>query len=126
VSADQVGDVVAGELLPALAPAPIDPPALGDLPLPHYPPERHPLLVYLRRLQPSGRRSQHSALKKIARAITDGRLLPEDVTWHLLRYEHTSAIRDWLADDSLGHRQHLPGEPARRAQGVLAPGLDEH
>jgi integrase len=93
---DQVVEVADGALLPVPAPA-IAPPALGELPLPHYPTERHPVLVYLRRLRPSGRRSQLSALQKIARAISDGRLGPEEVPWHVLRYEHTSAIRDWLA-----------------------------
>lgn len=86
----------AGAPLPAL-PAPARPPALGDLPLLRYPIERHPLLVYLRRLRPSGRRTQHSALKKIARAITTDRLEAEELPWHLLRYQHTAAIRDWLA-----------------------------
>jgi integrase len=94
---DQVGDVAQGELLPALAPGQGAPPALEDLPLPHYPPERHPLLVFLRRLAPSRRRSQRSGLKTIARAISSGRLQPEEVPWHLLRYQHTAAIRDWLA-----------------------------
>jgi site-specific recombinase XerD len=94
---DQVANVVEGQLLPALVPGAGGPPALGDLPLPHYPPERNPLLVFLRRLAPSGRRSQHSALKTIARAVSGGRLEPEDIPWHILRYQHTAAIRDWLA-----------------------------
>jgi integrase len=72
-------------------------------PLPHYPPERHPVLVYLRSLQPSGQRSQASALKKITRAISGDRLGPEELPWHLLRYQHTSALRDWL------EQTHQPG-----------------
>jgi integrase len=75
----------------------------GQLPLPHYPAERHPVLVYLRALQPSGRRSQASALKKVADALTGGRLGPEQLPWHLLRYKHTSALRDWL------EHTHRPG-----------------
>jgi integrase len=92
---DLVGDVVDGQLLPV--PAPAGPPAVVELPVADYPPERHPLLVYLRRLLASGRRSQRSGLKTIAHAISEGRLEPEEVPWHLLRYPHTSAIRDWLA-----------------------------
>lgn len=93
---DQVEDVAGGQLLPAL-PAPTGPPRLSDLDLAAYPVERHPLLVYLRRLRPSGRRTQHSALRKIARAISSERLEAEQLPWHLLRYQHTAAIRDWLA-----------------------------
>ncbi len=61
------------------------------------------MLVYLRSLQPSGRRSQASALKKVVHALTGGRLGPEQLPWHLLRYEHTSALRDWL------EHTHRPG-----------------
>ena len=95
-AADQVADVPPAQLQPVPAP-PAGPPALDALPLSHYPSERRPLLVHLRRLQPSGRRSQRSGLKTIARAISHGRLEPEEVPWHLLRYQYTSAIRDWLA-----------------------------
>jgi integrase len=85
-----------GELLPVPAAA-ANPRALGEVAFPHFPPERNPVLVYLRRLRPSGRRSQRSGLEKIARAITGGQLAPEDLPWHVLRYERTAAIRDWLA-----------------------------
>jgi integrase len=98
IADDQVAEPAGGELLPVPVPVPAaDPPALGEVALPHFPPERNPVLVYLRRLRPSGRRSQRSGLEKIARAITGGQLAPEDLPWHVLRYEHTAAIRDWLA-----------------------------
>jgi integrase len=59
---------------------------------------RHPALVYLARLAPSGRRSQGSALEQIARLLSSGRLGWQELPWHLVRYQHAAAVRSWLAD----------------------------
>ena len=72
---DQVGDVA--WLLPPTTAAVGGPPALVDrVPLPHYPPERHPVLVYLRSVQPSGRRSQASVRwREIVRRTVPNRVV---------------------------------------------------
>ena len=62
------------------------------------PADRHPALIYLARLAPSGRRSQGSALEQIARLLTAGRLGWQELPWHLVRYQHAAAVRSWLAD----------------------------
>lgn len=63
-----------------------------------YPADRHPLLTYLARLAPSGRRSQRAGLETIARTLSGGQLDADHLPWHLLRYPHTAAIRSWLAE----------------------------
>jgi hypothetical protein len=60
--------------------------------------DRHPAVVYLARLAPSGRRSQASALDQIARLLSGGELDWPDLPWHLVRYQHVAAVRSWVAD----------------------------
>jgi integrase len=80
-----------GELIPG-------PPAQLLDPAATYEAERHPVLTYLARLRPSGRRTQAAALQTLARALSGGRLDALELPWHLLRYPHTAALRSWLAD----------------------------
>ena len=63
-----------------------------------YEAERHPVLTYLARLRPSGRRTQAAALDTLARALSGGRLGARELPWHLLRYPHTAALRSWLVE----------------------------
>lgn len=69
------------------------PAALAASPL-----ESHPAAVYLARLAPSGRRAQRAALTTIARLLTDGRADVASLPWQQLRYAHTQAVRQALAE----------------------------
>lgn len=62
------------------------------------PADRHPALVYLARLAPSGRRTMRAALDTIARIVTGGRADADTLPWPELRYQHTQALRTALAD----------------------------
>jgi integrase len=58
--------------------------------------DRHPVAVYLARLAPGSRRAMRQALEAIAEVLAPGAgamALP----WHLLRYQHTQAVRARLA-----------------------------
>lgn len=59
--------------------------------------DRHPALVYLARMAPGSRRTMRAALETIARLASYGRADVETLPWHLLRYQHTAAIRAALA-----------------------------
>jgi integrase len=61
-----------------------------------YPADRHPVLTFLARLEPTGRRTQRAALEAIAQALSGGELGELELPWHLLRYPHTAALRSWL------------------------------
>ena len=81
---------------PGPEPAPEILPAVPDDPLTD--PSRHPVAVYLARLAPGSRRSQGAALETMARLLTTDRLGAEVLPWHMLRYQHTQALRAALAD----------------------------
>lgn len=59
---------------------------------------RHPVAVYLARLSEGSRRSQRTALETMASLLTDGHLNAEHLPWHVLRYQHTQALRAALAE----------------------------
>jgi integrase len=80
-----------GELVPG-------PPAQLLDPAATYERERHPMLTYLARPRPSGRRTQAAALDTLAGALSGGRLGSLELPWHLFRYPHTAALRSWLAE----------------------------
>ena len=56
--------------------------------------ERHPVVVYLAGLAPTGRRSMKGRLLIVTRLL--GHANPLTVPWHMLRFEHVSAIRTLL------------------------------
>lgn len=89
---DQVADVVS---LPA--PAPVEELVVTTA---DYVPDRHPARTYLGRLAPSGRRSQTTALHRIAGFLSGGRLDADQLPWHLVRYQHVQRVRAWLADEA--------------------------
>jgi hypothetical protein len=74
--------------------------------------ERHPALVYLAGLAAGSRRTMAQALETVAAVVTGGDwqelegrrvLLPgrcsmRTMPWHLLRYQHTAALRSKLAE----------------------------
>ncbi len=61
-------------------------------------PDRHPALVYLRRLASlEGQRVQRHVLDVIAHMLTNGACDIESLPWHQVRYQHTAAIRAVLA-----------------------------
>jgi site-specific recombinase XerD len=69
----------------------IDPPApLARL-------DQHPVAVYLSRLAPGSRRSTAAALERVARIVSAG-ATAATLPWHLLRYQHTQAVRAVLAE----------------------------
>ena len=70
-------------------------PASG-LSLPSHASER-PAAVYLARLAPGSRRTMRAALATIADLLTDGTADCFALPWHLLRYQHTQAVRALLA-----------------------------
>jgi integrase len=61
----------------------------------------HPVLVYLGRLAPSGRRGQATGLERIAAFLSDGRLDPESLPWPRLRYQHVRRVHTWLAHEAM-------------------------
>ena len=62
-------------------------------------PDRHPALVYLAALgSTASRRTMRQALDVIAATLTGGRATHLTLPWHLLRYQHTTAVRSALAE----------------------------
>lgn len=58
-----------------------------------YPLWKHPAIIYLQSLKSDGsRRTMRHALDAIADLLTGGRLDHQTLPWHLLRFEHTSAV----------------------------------
>lgn len=57
-----------------------------------------PAAVYLARLAPGSRRTMHGALLTIAALLTEGAADCFVLPWHLLRYQHTQAVRTLLAE----------------------------
>jgi len=55
-----------------------------------------PVTAYLEQLGSGSRRTMREALTKLARWASDGRCGPQDLPWHLLRIEHTAALRTRL------------------------------
>ena len=62
-----------------------------------YQAERHPALVYLASLAPGSRRTMRQSLDVVAALLTGGRADHATLPWHLLRYQHTAAVRSALA-----------------------------
>jgi integrase/recombinase XerD len=62
------------------------------------PADRHPVLVYLARLAPSGRRTMRQALEDCSRILSSGTLTALELPWHELRHQHTAALRARLAE----------------------------
>jgi integrase/recombinase XerD len=56
-------------------------------------PARHPALVYLARLAPGSRRTIEQSLHVVARALGGDDATLASFPWHLLRYQHTAALR---------------------------------
>jgi site-specific recombinase XerD len=79
-----------------MAVAALAPPALAAA-IP-FPPDRHPVNVYLVRLGPSSRRTMRAALDDAARVLTGGRLTAEQVPWQSLKYQHMTALRAQLTE----------------------------
>jgi site-specific recombinase XerD len=61
-------------------------------------PDRHPALVYLAGRAASSRRPLRQALDVVAATLTGGRADHRTLPWHLLRYQHTAAVRSALAE----------------------------
>ena len=55
-----------------------------------------PVAAYLARLGEGSRRTMREALTKLASWASDGRCGPHELPWHLLRIEHTAALRTRL------------------------------
>jgi integrase len=55
-----------------------------------------PASAYLAQLGPGSRRTMREALDKLADWASEGRCGPHDLPWHLLRLEHTAALRTRL------------------------------
>ena len=55
-----------------------------------------PAAAYLEQLGPGSRRTMREALTKLAGWASEGRCSPHDLPWHLLRIEHTAALRTRL------------------------------
>ena len=78
-----------------------------------------PYHVYLARLAPGSRPAMADALATIARMATGGRLGPEALPWHQLRYAHTQAIRQRLVE-TVSERTSKPLSPARVNKALAA------
>ncbi|MGB3208425.1 MAG: tyrosine-type recombinase/integrase [Crinalium sp.] len=60
--------------------------------------DQNPAAVYLARLSPKSRRSQLQALNVMAGILTSNRQDAINLPWWQLRYQHTAALRNILAD----------------------------
>lgn len=60
----------------------------------------HPVKAYLSRLHKSSHPSTLQGLNNIAQILAPPSTRAIDIKWHLLRYEHSSAIRQWLVEQS--------------------------
>lgn len=61
------------------------------------PADQNPAAVYLSKLAPSSQRTQRTALDEIARHISGGKCDAFNFPWHMMRYQHTQAIRaHWM------------------------------
>jgi integrase/recombinase XerC len=78
-------------------PIPASPPPPLSVGAP-FPPDRHPLTVYLARLAPCSRRTMRAALDTAARLLTNGHLSAALVPWHALERQHLVALRTRLAE----------------------------
>ncbi len=58
-----------------------------------------PVAAYLGQLGEGSRRTMREALGKLATWASDGRAGPHELPWHLLRIEHTAALRTRLASE---------------------------
>lgn len=73
--------------------------ALAPMPVQaQLPPDRHPARVYLASLAPGSRPAMKGSLQVAAELLTVGRCTWETMPWHLLRVQHTQALRAALAD----------------------------
>jgi integrase len=61
------------------------------------PADQHPARVYLARLGPGSRPSPEGALTTMARTLTSGACDLDTIPWEAMRYQHTAAVRAWLA-----------------------------
>lgn len=66
---------------------------VGDTPA-----DRNPALVYLAGLATGSRRTMRQALDTIAQVLTNGTCDAVTMPWGALRYQHTAAIRSYLAE----------------------------
>ena len=81
--------------------SPVSPPRLLTRPgiLGTYPPaDRSPALVYLASLGSGSRRAMRGALEAIVGLLGDGQHDAVSLPWHLLRHEHTAAVRAILSE----------------------------
>lgn len=62
-----------------------------------WPPDRHPVAVYLASLGQGSRPTMQQALESIAVLATDGLRTADTMNWPALRHQHTAAIRAALA-----------------------------
>jgi site-specific recombinase XerD len=71
----------------------------GQLVATKYPaPDQHPAAVYLAALAKGSRRTMAQALETVAAMATGGGCDRNTLPWHLLRYQHTAAIRAALSE----------------------------
>jgi hypothetical protein len=76
-----------------------------------YVPERNPFQVYLARLGKGSRPTMADALERIARIASGGTLEAAAFPWHLLRYQHVTAVRTALME-CISERTQKPLGPA--------------
>jgi integrase len=61
--------------------------------------DENPAAVYLKSLRPSGQRSMHGALAKMAEIFTGGAITnPLQFPWHLLKYQHVQTMKAALQE----------------------------
>ena len=98
--------------------------ALGLATSTAYVPERNPLRVYLARLGAGSRPTMADALERIARIASGDTLEAAAFPWHLLRYQHVTAVRTALME-SISERTGKPLGPAtvNKAQSRMINGM---
>ena len=99
----EVGAAVAGELATGEA--------VSLVTAVDFAPDRNPFQVYLARLANGSRPTMADALGRIARIASGGTLEAASFPWHLLRYQHVTAVRTALME-SISERTGKPLGPA--------------
>lgn len=77
-----------------------------------FPPDRHPVTIYLARLAQSSRRTMKQALDSVAAHLTHGKCDARTLDWGKVRHQHTHAVHAILM------KKHAPSTVNKKMSAV--------